>query len=294
MTIAAPPPLVTEDPVAMFGSDADPGDVNAVRLASVMRSHSEAYRESLIGNAPPEEVVADVRQKHNAYWRYCTVARCPQEGHRLRHNWVMVGPSRKSFGGDQQCDIYRKAYHAESLEEEYGAYEQVNLDWHEGKGLRSGEFDPLHPDGVLETLLLAGGVHEIPIRQFLTLRMHQNPIHLAARPDVRAYLEDNPGVWCDAGCASRWFLDKNDYDVHLESVHKDIKASVAAARETGRAITEALSRNGSGQVDSSTLLLLVESQQRMLDALLADRTPQAAEPVPAPKTQGRSPAASKE
>lgn len=296
------PPLAQEDPLLAFRSALDSDDPAANRLVvELARQYREGIAEMDMG--ANEEKPAD--QKHLAYWRYCVNPKCPNEGHRTRTGWIVTGPARKSPFGDIQAEEFKKVYHAESLEEKYGAYK---LNHYEVNGLRhSGTYDPSHPQGVLETLCgLPGGILEIPLLQFLTLRMHHTPMLLSMRPDAKAWIDKrlaaNPAlneygeVECDLGCAGRSFLTQADYESHQEAVHREHKASVAAAREMGKEISasmstlsEALAKgqpvDGSNAPLMEAIASILKNQNDIL-AVIAQQNAPASAPVATAKRPG--------
>jgi len=247
-TAELPRPMVEDDPIVQFKSALAAGDPTAKKLADEFaRGYSNDIRE--MDAAGEEEEM--ITQKHLSYWRYCVNPRCPQLGHRSRTNWIYPGPARKGPFADIQADQFKKVYHAESLEDPYGAYK---INHYEENGLRStGSFDPNHPEGVYETLLrLPGGILEFPLEQFLTYRWHHNPRLLSGRPDAQAWIAEQREndasrdaygeIPCELGCADRAFLTQAEYNNHQEGAHKEHKASVAAARETGKAISQSMDK----------------------------------------------------
>jgi len=248
-TAELPPPMVDDDPVVRFSREAlVGGDPVAKRFAEDFAKNYSQDIAEMDAVGVEEEMIT---QKHLAYWRYCVNPRCPILGHRSRTNWIVVGPARKGPFADIMADQFKKVYHAEPLEDQYGAYK---INHYEENGLRpTGSFDPNHPDGVFETLIkLPGGILEFPLQQFLTLRMHHTPRLLSGRQDAQEWIatrraaDSNLNIYgeipCDLGCADRSFLSNSEYESHQEGVHKEHKASVAAARETGKAIVGSMDK----------------------------------------------------
>lgn len=187
-------------------------------------------------NKPIDDGI-DRSRKHYAYWRYCVNEECVEPGHIARRGWITIGPSKVNKSGPPQALEFAEAYHAESLEDEYGP--MLHNDTREA-GPRQVNEIPGNPAAWLEHMFRKpGGFNEVPAEQWKALKLYKSARHARHRRDV-TFSDMIACNLCAPGPSqmSREFVSREHLDAHNESAHKQERSSMAVAEAMGRVMNE--------------------------------------------------------
>jgi len=188
-------------------------------------------------NDGPAATIAG-RDKEVQYWRMCGDEYCTRHGGQGRNEgWISTGPVLQPFTAQEYAE-FGEIKHAEPLED-YGRW---NPDLFREPGQRFAK------------LIEGGGLKEMPDSQLLAYGWHHLPEVVADRPSLAPFLKSE--FWCEHGCPTkgtqaRWFIDQEQYNVHISSEHKEVIGPSAI----GEQIKNAMEAVGNAQqMDMPTLV----------------------------------------
>lgn len=204
-----------------------------------------AYASTYAVARPEDEAP---KRRHYMYWAKCDRPGChehrEQKGY-LTHDVGYIGP-----GGAALVSDIQKNTHATPLPE-FGQYVANNQAQHGARdnlepGMNSANYNPNRPWGNFTDLFRApGGVHRMPIEQFLQCGFHRDPILAAKRwEDIQTtavyYCEDCPN-------SERYFTQVAHLNNHATVWHK--------SEQSARINSRAMAKNIEAQTESINNLI---------------------------------------